>query len=131
MHAIQQRMDDRAVQAFVVVLHDQLPVGAHVVFDALHHPQIRHRPGSKAGRKIAELRAQRRLAPAEVDEDVPVPHLARDAMKREVVAREPVDGVHLRRADQPSIQIVGPAVIRTLDAAGKGAGAGVTERVPR
>jgi hypothetical protein len=36
MHAVEQRMNHRAMQALVVVLDDQLPVGRHVVLDAVN-----------------------------------------------------------------------------------------------
>ena len=40
MHAVEQRVNDRAVQALVVVLHHQLPVGLHLVLDAMHRAQV-------------------------------------------------------------------------------------------
>ena len=42
-----------------------------------------------------------------------------DAVQRIVVLPEVRDLLHVRRADQPPVEIVGPRVIRTLDAAGE------------
>ena len=42
-----------------------------------------------------------------------------DAVQRVVLLAEVRHFVHVRRADQPAVEIVGPGVIRTLDAAGE------------
>ena len=46
--------------------------------------------------------------------DMSIPHLASGLMKRIVVAAE--TGRHVRRGEEVPLQIVGPRVIRTLDA---------------
>ena len=58
------------------------------------------RHGAKRAGKVAKLLAQRRRQCGQVEEDVAVPDLAGDAPQRIVVAREALDLVHLRRADQ-------------------------------
>ena len=76
-------MQVRAVQALVVVLDDQLPVGLDVVDDALAEPQVLHAP--RRGTSPAAVRAASRAAAAfgvEVEEDVAVPTSACDAMQR-------------------------------------------------
>ena len=49
-----------------------------------------------------------------MNEHVAVPHLAAGAVQRVVVLAE--IRRHVRRGEQPSVEVVGPVVIRTLDA---------------
>jgi hypothetical protein len=44
---VEQRMQHRTMQAFVVIQNDELPVALHVVGDALHQAQLLHAPRAK------------------------------------------------------------------------------------
>ena len=107
------------MQALVVVLDDQLPVRAHVVDDAVAEAEILHAPRAEPGGKRAELRLERRGLRIEIDEDVPVPQRGADPVQRVVGLAEVRHFVHVRRADQAAVEVVGPGVIRALDAAGE------------
>ena len=48
-----------------------------------------------------------------------VPQVGGDAVQRIVFLAEVRDFVHVRRAEQPPVEVVGPRVVRALDAAGK------------
>src|SRR5207253_6975034 len=107
----------RAMETLVVVLDDQLPVGGDVIDDAMAAPEGAHFPGCEAIGKIAELGSKRRRIRGQVEKDVAIPGVSGDAVQRIVLETESGDIVHVRRADQPAVEIVGPRVVRTLDAA--------------
>ena len=52
---LQRRVNAGAVQALRVVVNDQLPIGRHVVRDALTEPELVHAPGSKLLFRAVEL----------------------------------------------------------------------------
>ena len=79
-----------------------------------------HAPAAELRRQIGRAaRASGARIGDEVEEDVAVPSAACTAMQRIVVLAEVRHFVHVRRADQPAVEIVGPRVIRALDAAGE------------
>ena len=101
------------MQALVVVLDDQLPVRLHVVDDAVAEPEVL--PCARRGtwrRAGPELLGERRGRSLQVEEDVPVPDRGVHAVQRVVGLAEVRHFVHVRRADQPSVEVVGPRVIR-------------------
>src|SRR5262245_10729592 len=124
-------MKVRAVQALVEVEDNQLPVCFHVINDSPAEPEVAHAPRGKPVREVAQLRAQRPILPIppflpippilplppELDEDVPVPGLAASSMERIVLLAE--FRRHMRRREQPSIEVVRPRVIGALDATGE------------
>jgi hypothetical protein len=112
-------MQVRTVQALVVVLDDELPVRAHVVDDSPSEPQILHLPGSELAGKIGELVDQRRRRWRQVQEDVSGPFIRGHTLKWIVPAGKVRHLVHVRRADQLSVQVVRPRVVGTLDGAVK------------
>ena len=70
-------------------------------------------------RAIGELRGERLGVRVEVEKDVAVPLVCGHAVQRVVLAVEVRHLVHVRRADQPAVEVVGPRMIRALDAARK------------
>ena len=118
---VQRGMQIRAVQALVVVLDDQLPVGLDVVNDALAPAQVFHPPWAELCGKCSQLRRQRGGVRIKVDEHMPGPGVGGDTIERVVVLAEVRHFVHVRRADQASVEVVGPRVIWALDAAAENA----------
>ena len=115
-----------AVQALVVILDNQLPVGLDVVDDPSSQAEILHAPGAELAGKVGELfrqpvRRSGRMT-IEVEEEVSVPDLDRDAVQGKVLLLEMRHFVHVRRPDEAPIEAVGPRVVRALDAAGELAG---------
>src|SRR5258707_12393567 len=115
---IQTRVKHRAVQAFVVVDDDELPIGLHFINDALVHLEILHAPGSEFLGQVGELRGGRAGLRGEVDEDVAVPHSRRNFVQW-IVFTAKIGFLHVWSADERTVQRIGPAVIGTLDASGK------------
>jgi hypothetical protein len=114
-------MERRAVQTLVVILNDQLPVGLHVIHDPMRDDEIAHSPGRELFRESGKLVAERRSAIRKIDEDEAVPHVRPNGAQRELLAPESGRPVHVRRADQPSLVVIRPRVIRALNRAAKGA----------
>jgi hypothetical protein len=107
------------MQALVVILDDQLPVRLHVVDDAAPEAQVLHSPRTEAIDQGTELFRQRRSGLGQIQEHMAVPLVGTYCVEREVALPEVRDFVHVRRADQASVEVVGPRVIRALDAARK------------
>ena len=112
-------MQRRAVQALVVVLDDELPVGADVVDDAIGADEIGHAPGGELRRQGAEMIGERRTVRRERDEQNPSQTLDADTVQWKVRLVESGRSVHVRRADQAAVVVVRPRVVRTLDRAGE------------
>ena len=85
------------------------------------------RHGAKRAGNSCELRAERRGRRGQIDEDVVIPHVACHFAQRIVVAREAIDLFHQRRANQAPLEVVGPRVIGTLNAAVERAALAVTQ----
>ena len=109
----ERRMQNGTVQALVVVLHDQLPVGLHLILDAPMHFQLSHLPLREFLRQIFQLTGQRRRLCAEVDKDVAVPDLGLNAIERIIFAAEAI--LRVGSADEAPVESVGPTVIAALD----------------
>src|ERR1700685_4295220 len=102
------------MQAFIVVRNKQLPVCADIISNSLMQPQLGHAPGSKAPGQISQLDGERLGMLASIDENVTIPKVGVQLVKRVV---ETLEGrrIHMRRAQQPAVQSVGPAVVGTLN----------------
>ena len=113
----QARMDHRAMEAFRVVLEQELPVGLDVVLD----PPPRAERVEPEAREPVEERGVRVLEGlgllSEMDEQEAAPRGGRRPVQRIVRAVEPFDLVHVGRAQQTSVERVGPRVVRALDRA--------------
>ena len=119
---VQRGMQIRAVQALVVVLDDQLPVGFDVVNDALAPAQVFHPPCAELCGKCSQLRRQAAAAfGSRLMNTCPAQVSAATRLQRVVVLAEVRHFVHVRRADQASVEVVGPRVIWALDAAAENA----------
>src|SRR4029450_123650 len=116
---VERGMQVRAVEALVVVLDDQLPVRLDVIDDAVAQTEILHAPRSEFTGKVGELGRERLWARIEIEEDVSVPLLRADAVQRVVLTSEVGHLVHVRRANQSAVEVIGPRVIRALDAVAK------------
>src|SRR4029077_16773232 len=93
-----------AMQALVVVLNDQLPVGPDVVHDSLPDPKIPHTPGTKLVRQVTKLCGKRLRIGPQVDEDVAVPDLRVHSMERKLLLPEVRDFVHVRCSNEAAIE---------------------------
>src|SRR6185369_93753 len=131
-----RRMKYGTVQALVVILHDQLPVGLHLVLDTPMRFQLSHPPSRELLRQIFQLIGQRCRPRAEVDEDVAVPDLGRNTIEGVVFAAEAV--LRMRSPDEAPVESVGPAVVAALNspremsfAAGADAGAAMPAHVEK
>src|ERR1700682_910079 len=112
---MERRVQQRAVQALVIVLNNELPVGLHFVNDPPVQTQIAHTPWREFLWQFRELLFQRLRVPAQMQEDVAIPDAGAYRVQRIVLASE-AWLVHVRRAEEPAIEIVGPAMIGALDA---------------
>src|ERR1700720_515076 len=112
-----RRMQNGTVQALVVVQHDQLPVGLHLIRDAPMGAQISHLPMQELLRQIFQLTGKRGGLCGEVDEDVSVPDVRMNAIEGIVFAAEAVMG--MGSADEAPVESVGPTVIAALDPTGE------------
>ena len=121
-------MQHRTVQALVVILDDQLPVGSYVIRAALVKAQLLHAPVGKFLRQVVELACERRGMRIESYEKMPVPDIGAHGVQRIILARQVL---HVRRADEFAIEPVSPAVVRTLNASRKfSLGGGADARAP-
>jgi len=108
-------VDDGAVQAFGVILEDQLPVGRDVVVDPARGPQGGEVEAAEPPGDRREGLCERLGGPREVDENEALPGLERYGMERVIALVEPLDLAHVGRADQLPVDGVGPGVIGALD----------------
>ncbi len=113
------RVNHRTMQAFVVVLEHQLPVGAHVVGDPVTHLEIREAESGKAAdQRAVRLHERHRLA-RQIHEQKPFPLGNRGLMQRIVGLFEAGHLAHVGRADEPAIGGVGPGVVLALNRLGE------------
>ena len=110
-------MDDRTVQALGEVLDDQLPVRLQVVALGVGGAEVADSPRLEARGGRAELVPQSRALVGDPHEDDPAPLLAPRRGERVVRDREPLHPVHVRRPPEPTVEAVGPRVVRALDRA--------------
>src|SRR6478672_5939150 len=112
-------MHDRAVQAFRIILDDELPVCLEMIDAPLHHLKLFHAPWLKllieSGQMLLKGNGSRR----EVDEDMSVPNCRGHRVERVVSFTEALYFFHVRGVRQSAIELVGPGVILALNAAGK------------
>ena len=109
-------MDLRAVQALVVVLDDDLPVGLDLVHQTDADPELVHLEaleGRDRLRAVGERLHQRPRLAGEVHEEEPGVAVDRYTVERVGRPLEELVLLHVRRADQLTVQVVGPRVIRT------------------
>src|SRR5262249_21429099 len=112
-------MDGGTVEALVVVLDEDLPVGLQLRHGLPRGAQLVHLPRLVHQRLVAlrlELVADTILGRAEVDEHEPLPHVDLHRPEREGRAVELVLADE-RRADQLPVVRIAPGVVRTLDRA--------------
>ena len=108
-------VDRRAVQALVVILQDQFPIGAHVVFDAAHGAHGREIVVHESSHQRREPLLGRYRRGVEIHEQKPFPLRERHAVQRVRLLVESFHFIHVRRADQTPIERVRPRVVGALD----------------
>ncbi len=117
--AAQLRVHARAVVALVVVLDDDLPVGADVVDDPAGGPQVRERVARDAPGDPAQLGRQRvpGLHPLgrQVHEQPAAPGVDRDRVQAELGGLEAVRLAEERRVADAAVELVAPRVVRAAD----------------
>ncbi len=111
-------MDRRAVQAFVVVLDDDLPVGSDVIGDPSTEAQLTHSVPVEIGDRlvaVAQPLVERPwlVGQAHEQETRVLPHP--DAVQRVVRALELLVLVDVRRGEQAAVEVVRPCVVRALE----------------
>ena len=116
---LQGRVDPRAVQALRIIVDDQLPVGGDVVDDPTPQPELLHSPGSEPVVQPIELVLERIRLLREIQENVPVPEVHRDSLERVILHAEIGHAVHVRRGDKPTVQVISPGMIGTLNRGGE------------
>ena len=107
----------RTVQALVVVLDHDLPVGLHLVHEAHADAQLVHLEALERGDRlgaVGERRHERALRAAgrHVHEHEPGVVVDRDVVQRVVGPVEVLVFLHVGRADQLSVQVERPRVVR-------------------
>ena len=108
-------MHTRAVVALRIILEHQLPIGLHVVLNPFRRAQDRHIPMRKLPVQLREPFFQWHRVLIEIDEDESFPKREIHRAQGIISLIEPRHFIHVRRADQPTIEPVGPGVIRTLN----------------
>src|SRR5437660_11045832 len=109
-------MQHGTVQALVVILDDQLPVGSYVIRAALIEAQLLHAPVGELLRQVVELAGEGCGSRIESYEKMPVPDIGGHGVQGIILARQVL---HVGRAHEFAIEPVSPAVVRTLNASGK------------
>ena len=106
------------MQALVVVLDDDLPVGLDLVDDAPADAQLVQAVALEAvivSMPSPQLVEERSRGVAEVDEQEPAVGLDGDRVEREVAALEALVLVDVGRADEPAVEVERPGVVRALE----------------
>src|SRR5688572_20517439 len=110
-----------AVVALGVVLKEQLPISLHFVLDGPGNRQLRHveavEPADQGLVGLSEWLGIVR----QVNEEEPLPALDADGTERIVGLGEAFDLGGRGRANEPSVQCVGPGMVGTLNRLGKAA----------
>ncbi len=114
-HHAQLGVDARAVEALVVVLHDQLPVGVQRVAVGVAHHQVSHPEGGQVGVEAGEVLLERWCVTADVRHHVAVPLLDRQRDQRVVVGVADVVLVRRRDAVELTVRREDPRVVRAAD----------------
>src|ERR1700730_232388 len=110
-------MHDRRVVVLHRVLEIDFPVAGEVVLAPAHADHVGQAIGLELLREVTEILPQSASCRAESDEDEAVPGLEPDRVESVGALVEVPGLLHARGADQVAIQTIGPAVIRTDDAA--------------
>ena len=122
-------MHHRQVVALEIVVDVHLPVAGDVPLLPRHVAHLLAAEGRDAGRHVLEHVEQRRRLAVEVGEDERAPRGDLHRYEMHLRGVEPLDTLHLRRADQGAVETVGPAVVAALQGValpaslGDGAGA--------
>src|SRR5258708_12270349 len=112
-------MNRGAVQALVVILQDQLPVGPYFVVDSPDRPQLRQVVAREPVHQRRERLGQRLRVAREVHKQEPLPLGQRHAVQRVFLLVEARHLIHVWRADETAVERVGPRVIGTLNGLGE------------
>ena len=105
------RVHDRAVQALVIVLDDDFPVGGDVVLAGRSDPQLPDPVASQFHGGVRHRRkhlSERGGGSVEIHEHEAVPFLERHRPEPVGLAIEPVFRFDVRRSQQPPVEPVGP-----------------------
>ena len=119
----------RAVQALVVVVDQDLPVGLHLGHGAVADPQRRQVEARQRQRRevlVCQRLLERHRVGVEVDEQEALPDGDLDRPQAQGVAVDLVLA-HVGRADQAAVEGVCPGVVGALDGALQAAGGVVAE----
>src|SRR3954471_19880961 len=113
--------------ALRIILEEQLPVGAHVVFDGSCDSQIGEIEPRKPAQQALVGGGKRLWILSQVDEQEPLPALDRNLVQRVIAFGESLDIARGGCPDQPAIKCIGPSMVGTLDSLGKPAGGLLTQ----
>src|SRR5439155_8893555 len=108
-------MYSRTVIALRIILEDQLPICPHVVLNPFRRAQLRQIPVRKFSCQRREPFLQRRRTLRQTNEDEPFPKRKVHGVQRIIGLIKTWDLVHVRRADQSTVEPVRPRVIRALN----------------
>src|SRR5262245_21519573 len=112
-------MHTGAVIALRVVLDQQLPVGFDVVLNFSAYFETRQLPCCELAHQRRVIFLKRHWIRGEIDVKKTFPLYDADPIEGMLIFFEPAELLHMRRADQLSIQTVCPGVVWTLDRVGE------------
>src|SRR5450432_610633 len=104
-----------AVIALRIILEDQLPIGADIILNPLGRAQLRKVPMRKFSGQRRKDFIQRSRRLCQTNEYKTLPQREAHRVQRMVSLFKIRHAVHVGRAEQSSIETVGPGMIRTLN----------------